>query len=335
MKSALPLLLTLAPLGLAAFSQQQLSAIPLSTRDALLQKSKELNPENYVTPGFSNRAGTVLTPVHVEPSGVYTGDRPFYWNNIDVSCRMTIIELPTKTNGKTDLWVQTPVNLDGPMQNALDKLGHVKYVVASNYEHLKYSSAWYQAFPEAEMWGCPGLSERMPEIKWAGEIPFDFRPQGWKGGDGSYVPPDSKLWDTDVLQPLHLNIEKNPFTGRPFFNEVIFYHAPTKTLLTTDMFWNYPGSVIPNKEFGRDDSWELAPVVDEVPIGSRAWKLGMDKIYSPFFNNFMVTDKSAYRDICNHILNVWDVETVIPAHGDILRGKEFVRSVLSERFRID
>jgi hypothetical protein len=59
----------------------------------------------------------------------------------------------------------------------------------------------------------------------------------------------------------------------------------------------------------------------------------MDKVYAPFFNNFMVTDATAYRDICHHILNVWDVETVIPAHGDILRGKDLIRSVLADFFQ--
>jgi len=48
----------------------------------------------------------------------------------------------------------------------------------------------------------------------------------------------------------------------------------------------------------------------------------------------MVTDKSEYRAIGNHILNEWDVETVIPAHGDILRGKEFIRSVLTKYFQL-
>jgi hypothetical protein len=60
----------------------------------------------------------------------------------------------------------------------------------------------------------------------------------------------------------------------------------------------------------------------------------MDKVYAPFFNNFMVTDPTAYRDICHHILNVWDVETVIPAHGDILRGKDLIRSVLTDFFQL-
>lgn len=330
------LLLLLTPLSTAAFSATlDLPAMPVSTREALIQKSKELNPANYATPGWSNRAGTVLTPVHLEP-GVYTGDRPFYWNNIDVSCRMTVVELPSSTgDDKPDLFVHSPVNIDGPMLEAIAKLGNVKYVMSPNYEHLKYAAAWYQNFPDADMWACPGLPERKDDVKWDGEIANGFRPKGWKGGEGTPISPDMGLWDTDILQPLHLDIEKNPFTGKPFFNEVIFYHAPSKTLITTDMFWNYPGSIIPNKEFGRDDSWELAPVVDEIPFGSRAWKVGMDKVYAPFFNNFMVTDKSEYKDICNHILNEWDVETVIPAHGDILRGKEVIRSVLTKFFNLD
>lgn len=254
------LLFLLAPLSAAAFSASlDLPTMPLSTREALIQKSKELNPENYATPGWSNRAGTVLTPVHLEP-GVYTGDRPFYWNNIDVSCRMTVVELPSGDSTKPDLFVHSPVNIDGPMLQAIAKLGNVKYVMSPNYEHLKFAAAWYQNFPNAEMWACPGLPERKDDVKWDGEIAHGFRPKGWKGGEGTPVTPDMGLWDTNVLQPLHLNIEKNPFTGRPFFSEVIFYHAPSKTLITTDMFWNYPGSIIPNKEFGRDDSWELAPV---------------------------------------------------------------------------
>ena len=60
----------------------------------------------------------------------------------------------------------------------------------------------------------------------------------------------------------------------------------------------------------------------------------MDKIYYPFFNNFMVTDPSQYRAIADHIVNVWDIETVIPAHGDILRGKDFIRKVFTEYFQM-
>jgi hypothetical protein len=134
---------------------------------------------------------------------------------------------------------------------------------------------------------------------------------------------------------LHVDVEVNPATGKPFFNEVIYFHTPSKTLMVTDLWWNYPASTVPNSQYGRNDAWELAPVVSEVPLGSRLWKAGMDKVYAPFYSNLMVQDKKAYKDIANHIVNVWQPEIVIPAHGDILRGKDFIRSVLSKHFDLE
>lgn len=303
---------------------------PASTRAALAEKSSKLNPSAYSTRGWSNRAATVLTPQSLE--GVYTADRPFYWNKIDVGCRGTVIELPTSTDGKTDLWIHSPVALDGPMTKAMGELGNVKYIVSPNYEHVSFAKQWFDGFPDCEMWACPGLMERMPEIKWTAEIPEHYRPKGWKGGDGTYG--DALPWDSDLIQPLHIDIEVNPLTGKPFFNEVIYYHAPSKALIVTDLFWNYPSSTIPNKWLGADDRWELAPEVEEVPIGSKLWKFGMDQVYKPFYKSLMVQDKSEYRAIVDHILNVWDVEMVIPAHGDILRGKDFIRKVFTDFFRV-
>jgi hypothetical protein len=306
----------------------------LTSRQALLDRSEMLNggSPKFASRSWSNRAGTVLTPVHVDPVGVYSIDRPFYWNNIDVGCRATVIELPRGPKEKPDLWVHSPVNLDGPLLNCLQQLGTVRYICSTNYEHVKYVALWYQNYKDtADLWACPDLSQRMPEIPWKGEIPMGYRPMGqWSG----VVPSDPVgIWDTAVIQPLHLNIERNPFTGRPFFNEVIFYHAPTKTLLCTDLFWNYPATGIPNSQYGRDDTWELAPSLDSIPFSSRLWKWGMDQVYAPFYRTFMVTDPVEYRAIVHHILNVWDVETVIPAHGDILRGREFIQSVLKRALK--
>ena len=82
---------------------------PLSTRQALIEKSKSLQgSKSYSTVGWSNRAGTALTPAAIP--GVYTADRPFYWNKIDVGCRMTVVEI------EGGLWVHSPVGLDGPLK---------------------------------------------------------------------------------------------------------------------------------------------------------------------------------------------------------------------------
>ncbi len=308
------------------------SVLSEGLRQQLVETSRRINPPTgYASPGWSNRAATVLTPI---AEGVYTADRPFYWNNIDVSCRSTVIELPARKGEKPDLWIHSPVSLDGPMDSLIKNLGNVKYVVSPNYEHLKFALQWYQGFPDAQMWGCPGLADKMDNIKFTGEIPTSYRPINWKKGSTF----DDKAvigWDSSVIQALHIDCEVNPFTGKPFFNEVIFYHEPSKALIATDFFWNYPADSVPNSQFGRDDTWELAPLVEKVPLGSKLWKVGMDKIYAPFYNQFMVQNKKEYRDIVDHVLNVWDVEIVVPAHGDILRGKEFIRDVLSKHFGVD
>lgn len=307
-------------------SESNPASLTRETRSALVESAKQLDrnladgkPTGLYSPaGWSNRLGTVLTPASVP--GVYTADRPFYWNNIDVGGRMAVIQV-----GEGDLWVHSPVELDEPLIDALAKLGTVKYVVSPNYEHLKYASQWAEEFPDAFMWGCPGLAERMPEVRWEGEIPAHvLRPEGRKLDN---------CWSFDTIVPLHLDMEVNPFTGKPFFNEVIFYHTPSKTLLTTDFYWNYPTSDgVPNSHLGGSE-WELAPAVDAIPIGSRLWKKGMDKVYLPFFKNFMVKDRQRYDEMMRVVLDEWEIETLIPCHGDIIRGSKMVRDVLRKHLQ--
>ncbi|GKZ00318.1 hypothetical protein MPSEU_000984700 [Mayamaea pseudoterrestris] len=309
------------------------SNFPVSTRQALIKKSQEIcDTAGYTTAGFSNRKGLVLTPLSLnerDVCSVYAADRPFLWNNIDVMGRMVVLELPSGSD-KPDLWVHSPVALDGPLQKALDSIGNVKHIVSPNYEHVKYAGQWKQAYPNAELWGCPGLAARETNAAWSGEIPDGYRPPKFDGSAQESSALNAKLWRADQIESLHVDAEINPFTRKPFFNECIFYHKPSKSLITTDYFWNYPESVVPNSQFGQDDSWELAPVVDKIPIGSKLWKFGMDKVYLPFFDNFMVQDKTAYRKIVKHMLDVWDIEMIVPAHGDVIRGKDLVRKALTK-----
>ena len=72
-----------------------------------------------------------------------------------------------------------------------------------------------------------GLLERDDEV-YDVEIPFGIRPS-----DSC-----SFLWDLDEIKALHVDMEENPFTGKAFFNEVVFFHQPSQTLLVTDTYWN-------------------------------------------------------------------------------------------------
>ena len=48
----------------------------------------------------------------------------------------------------------------------------------------------------------------------------------------------------------------------------------------------------------------------------------------------MVKDQSKYSEISKIVLDEWEIETVVPAHGDVIRGKEMVREVLENHLKL-
>ena len=100
--------------------------------------------------------------------------------------------------------------------------------------------------------------------------------------------------------------------------------------MTTDVYWNYPGSGTPYP----NGDWELAPTVESIPFGSLVWKFGMDRVYLPFYKNLMVRDKESYSKMVSTVLDEWEPELIVPCHGDLIRGKDTVRSILSKHFNV-
>ena len=235
-----------------------------------------------------------------------------------------------------------------------------------------------RTLPHCQSLGLSWPSRRVLDVKWTGELPFGARPPGFCNNTDQAALLDTsrmveqgsndsrssgsdivtEMWDWDILQPIHIDAEINPFTRQSFFNEVIFYHRPSKTLLTTDIYWNYPeNDGVTNGQLSRtmmeednDDEdedfgvWELAPNIinDAIPTGSRLWgKVGMDRLFRPFYNNFMIRHdkRHTFIDIVDYMTscgdgNGWDVETIIPCHGDIIRGRLLCRKVLNRHFSI-
>ena len=188
--------------------------------------------------------------------------RPFVWNSIDVGGRMAVVKL---ANG--DLWVHSPVELDARTRDAIDALGgKVAHVVSPNYEHVKYAKQWKLAYPDATLYGCPGLRTKKPDIPYDCEV--------------STVAPEAWLGEFEVAW---FDSERAPVVDEPFFNEVVFFHKPTKSLMVTDVFWNYPSATIDGVD---------------VPFGTKAWKFGMDKVYAPFYRRAMVVDEAKYAKTC-------------------------------------
>lgn len=270
-----------------------------------------------VRQSWSNRRALICTPI-VEPStssstaaGIWAAERPFVWNSIDVGGRSFICRITAGKNAG-GLLVHSPVDLTPELAAELKKIGGgVRVVIAPNFEHLRYSQQWAEAFPKADMWACPGLPDRMPEVKWNKEMMTESV--------------------DDYLDLVWFNCEKNPFTGKAFFNEVVFYYRPLKALFCSDVFWNYPSAPFPNY----NDEMELSspePEV-EVPLGSKAWKFGMDKVYLPFYKNLMTLGGKDKFEAAREKVLAWDIDVIVPCHGDVLRGRDLCKRVLAEHLK--
>ena len=65
----------------------------------------------------------------------------------------------------------------------------------------------------------------------------------------------------------------------------------------------------------------------------------MDKVFKPFYMNLMVENdkRGEFQNIASFICGQdgdWDVETLIPAHGDIVRGNTMIKAVLKKHFNV-
>eukprot|EP00913_Durusdinium_trenchii_P012151 g11412.t1 len=134
--------------------------------------------DGLVAPGtyaktWSNPSGAVLRCC--VPGSLWAAERPFVWNSIDVGGKMAVIRLPSGA-----LWVHSPVELDVHLRAQLAELGPVQHVVSPNFEHVKYAKQWKEAYPEATLWGSPGMIEKFPKIPYDRELDI-ASPAAWQG----------------------------------------------------------------------------------------------------------------------------------------------------------
>jgi len=255
---------------------------------------------------WSNPQGMTLTAV---ADNVWLAERPFFptlpgLGGTDVGCKSVIVRLKSGA-----LWVHSPVGLDAEMRKTIDALGEVRHVVTSNTEHTKWAADWICGYPGATGWACPGLRERKPEVGWQRSLAELLdAPNGLT----SRVPPAE--WEGEI--DLCWLQDQVPLLGKPFFNEVVFCHRPSRTLIVTDLWWNYPSSA------------DLPPGVPPPTKATKLWKAGMDLIYRPVYNGLMRT--STWGDSIRTVLG-WDFDYVAPCHGEPVaeKGKQVLREHLN------
>ena len=209
---------------------------------------------------------TRLTPL---ADGLACVQHPLKVNGVPVSTRMTVIRL-----GDGSLWVHSPVPVDEPTRAELNRMGPVRHVVAPSLTHHLFVKDFAAHHPEATVYGAPGLSRKRPDL--TGLQALDDPP-------GSWAPELSFM----------------VFGGIPLANETVWFHAPTATLILTDLC----------------QCWQ-----EPMPWAARWWS-GLtqtrERFDMPLHVRWLVRDKAAARASAQAMLR-WPFERVVMAHTAVI-----------------
>lgn len=189
---------------------------------------------------------------------------------LEVGTRMTVIRL---VDGS--LLLHSPVALEAELRRELDAIGPVRFTVAPNRVHHLYAGDVAKAYPEARLWVAPGLERKRPDLVFEGVLDDDA-PLEWREEVGQVF-----------------------FRGRPYENEVVFFHRPSRTLLLCDLAFNFgPRAAAPTRFLMR-----------------------LIRSYGHFgpsrLDPLLIRDRAAAKQSLERIL-AWDFDRVIVAHGEVL-----------------
>ncbi|MCX8072295.1 MAG: DUF4336 domain-containing protein [Candidatus Binatia bacterium] len=210
-----------------------------------------------------------LSPIG-EDIWVAKRDLPLLVGNL--GARMTVIRLPSG-----GLFVHSPVLPDENTRAALVALAPVTAVVAPNKTHHFFIRRFREAFPSAEYWAAPGLRQKRADLQFDGVL-TDNPPTTW----------------AEDLDQIHIR-------GVPTLEEIVFYHRRSRTLILTDLAFNF------RRNSAQD--WRARIFLRLTGVDGR---LGPHRLVRA-----LVRDHEAFTASLRRMFD-WDFETVVVSHGDVL-----------------
>ena len=139
-------------------------------------------------------------------TNLWSATHAFRVNGLPLTTRMSVVRL---TNG--NLWLHSPIPISPALQAELNALGTVRYIVAPSKAHHLFAGACAALFPQAQLFGAPGLRAKRPDLDSLQDLPAP--------GTGPWCP------ELDHLL----------FEGIPMANETDWFHRPSGTLVLTDL----------------------------------------------------------------------------------------------------
>jgi hypothetical protein len=220
-------------------------------------------------------------------SSLWVNEVPFRLLGIDFGNRMTCIQLADNS-----FWLHSPTRYDRQTYDEVTGLGKIKYLITPSLMHNLFIMDWKQQDTSAQIL-APAKAKKVDA-----DINMDGMPE-------------------QELNALFLNeISCIAVNGIPMLQEYAFIHHASKTLILTDLAFN----------FGRD---------------VKGWAGVFLKLYGAY-NKFgptitirsLVRDKQAFRDSIATIAEQ-DFERIIVSHGGVVEqdGKEVFKTAFQKYLR--
>jgi glyoxylase-like metal-dependent hydrolase (beta-lactamase superfamily II) len=212
---------------------------------------------------------------------LWIAEEPLRYLGFEMGRRMAVVRL-----AGGDLLVHSPLSLSDQLEGELAELGDVRFVVPASILHGHLHMEQYRrAYPQARLFGAPGLERKRPDLRFDGMLRGSPEPE----------------WSDDLDQK---RFEGHRVAGR-VLNEVEFFHRKTQTLITGDLCFN----------IGPD--WPLKTRL-------LAWGPRMRRRFGPTVAfRLGIRDREAAKRSVERILT-WDFDRVLPGHGEIVEtgGRE-------------
>ena len=211
-------------------------------------------------------------------SDIWVASYAVAFGPLNLKSRMTVVRI-----ANTKLVVISPSPIDEDLMGELQSLGEVSFIVAPNLSHDIHLKSFASKFPASRV-VVPG---RMMEKK--------SIPKSW------YF-----LKDVDWPE----EIQAFAISGLPIIDETVFYHTHSKTLVCTDLIFNFSKSGDGLPRF-------LAKLLGVLgrPAMSRTMR-------------FSVRDREAFQRSTEPLLDL-QIDRIVVAHGRIINEISKVKLILA------
>lgn len=222
-----------------------------------------------------------MTLTAIAPN-LWTATQPLRFLGLEVGSRMTIVRLPSH-----DLVLISPIELNDDVRPALDQIGSVRHIIAPNLFHHLFIGSAKARYPDATVWGVPGLPEKRPDLN------FDQLLEASDSFEHTLDYCSFKGFESILprgIKPVH---------------ETVFCHRPSRTLILTDIAFNF------------DQTSSLGTRLAARVLGT------YNTLKPSRLEKWGSRDKTTVANSVQQVLS-WDFDRVIPGHGSIVEtdGKD-------------